>query len=693
MPYTISYTDVANNGTITIEDNTLNNETSLKLPGRNTTAYGSAIAENFLHLLENFASTTEPSRAIEGQLWYDTTVGSEVLKVYDGTRWIPSGGLKKANAEPSVADSQIGDLWADTDNQQLYLFTGSGWILVGPQFSDGLTTGVTPTTVVGTDNNNYTIILVEVAAQPVAIISSQTFNPKIGIPGFSTVQAGINLSTRNITGDGVPKFYGTAEKAENLIVNNTSVEAGQFLRKDDTNTTLFPINVANNTGVSYGINSELNIGVENQAGIIQNKIEGSSVDIRVRSGGASRTVMRIDGTQRVGINNEAPDEALDVIGNIATDSAIKVNGTAESTNISTGSITTLGGVGIAKSVNIGSDLDIQGLTTTAAIVPDGNNTRNIGSATAKYANAYATTFIGNLTGNVSGTVSGRAGSSDRLTSSTTFRLSGQVSSVSDIVFDGQYVDEDAGETPLLKVFDTVISNAFIADQDDIPNGEAESGDHILVNKVGDPDNPGIPTGLFKITTGEFLAQVPTMPVGTIVPYAGDIAPLGWRLCDGTTYSKSFPYDLLSTVLGDKYRAGASIGTGEFKVPDLRGRIVLGNDPRYGTSEQSNMPVEADYAGALGGTGGQEEVTIDVSNLPEHQHDLRGSDGNQYYAIADTLAFNDADTKTIDAPTGTNNATGLENSGDIDTTGSVGQALNIMNPTMTMNYIIYIGRNA
>ena len=56
MSYTIPYTDQANKGTITIEDGSINQSTSLKLPGRNTTAYGTAIAENFLHLLENFIS-------------------------------------------------------------------------------------------------------------------------------------------------------------------------------------------------------------------------------------------------------------------------------------------------------------------------------------------------------------------------------------------------------------------------------------------------------------------------------------------------------------------------------------------------------------------------------------------------------------------------------------------------------------
>ena len=54
MSYTIPIQTQANKGTITIVDNTINPRNIL-CPGRNTTAYGSAIAENFLHLLENFA--------------------------------------------------------------------------------------------------------------------------------------------------------------------------------------------------------------------------------------------------------------------------------------------------------------------------------------------------------------------------------------------------------------------------------------------------------------------------------------------------------------------------------------------------------------------------------------------------------------------------------------------------------------
>ena len=39
MAYTVNPTDVANKGSIIVEDNTINTQT-LQLPGRNTTAYG-----------------------------------------------------------------------------------------------------------------------------------------------------------------------------------------------------------------------------------------------------------------------------------------------------------------------------------------------------------------------------------------------------------------------------------------------------------------------------------------------------------------------------------------------------------------------------------------------------------------------------------------------------------------------------
>ena len=672
MPYTIPYSDETNNGTITVIDNTVDQTTSLKLPGRNATSYGTAIAENFLHVLENFASATEPARPIEGQLWYNTTPGAEQLKVYDGTSWVPAGGLNKAADQPDVALTQTGDLWVDTDNQQLYLNSGSGWVLIGPQFSDGLATGVSPISVIGTDNETYQVIQVEVNAQPVAIISSNQFVPKIVIPGFTTIRPGVNLSTRDITGQGSPKYYGTAEKAEGLVVNNDTVFAGNFLRGDTTSTTLFPINVQSNSGVVIGSDAALNIGVEGQAGIIQHQIEGSNIDVRVKSGGRTRTVLRVDSELRLGINNEAPDEALDVIGNIQTDSSVLVNGTTQSSTIGTGSIITKGGVGVAKNLNVGGTAQISGVTTLANTIPDGNNTRNLGSATSKWQNIYSTTFVGNLTGNVNGTVSGVAGSANKLTSASTFRISGDIVA-DDVTFDGQ-----TGGS--LKVFNTTIGNAIVSSKDETTTSQID--DEILLNRTSGN------TGLYKISRRNLLSAVPVNPPGVVLPYVGVIAPAGWLLCDGQEYRIS-EYSALFDVISYQFGARVTVTSGFFKVPDLRGRMPLGADNMGGTS--ANV-VEADYADGIGQVGGSETENILVENLPEHVHDLKGDQGDQYYALRDVSGTpRDSDAIVYDAPTGLGNGQALPNSGGVLTSNDLGTALNIMQPTLTMNYIIYTGR--
>jgi len=669
MAYEIAYTDQANKGTITIEDRTINQETSLSIPGRNETAYGPAIATNFLHLLENFAAPTEPARPVEGQLWYDSTPGIELLKVYDGTNWIPSGGLKKATSEPDASQSQIGDLWADTDNQQLYLYTGSGWVLVGPEFSDGLSTGASPLSVIGTDDQTYNVLQIEVDAAPVALISTQSFTPKVVIPGFSTLQPGVNLSTANISGDGPAKFYGTAEKAEGLIVGGNTIAAGNFLRGDTTSTTSFPINVQNNTGINYGINAEMNIGIEGNTGIIRHNIAGSSVDVQVKNDGLLKTALRIDSSLRVGINNVAPDEALDVTGNIQSSGYINVNDTTQSDTFGTGSIVTLGGLGVAKNVNIGENLGVTGTVTTTQVLPDQNNTRNIGSASQKYANMFATTFVGNLTGNVSGTVSGRAGSADKLTSASTLRITGDVAAP-DVVFDGQ----TGGST---KIFTTTISNQIVAGKTSVSQSQAD--DEFLINRTsGD-------TGLKKISRVNLLAAVPRTPAGLIAPFAGASAPSGWLLCDGSEVDRA-SYSALYDVIGDTYKASPT--PGKFGLPDLRGRMPIGADNMGGTSADVVTAASADVIGAK---DGNEEINIAVENLPEHEHDLRGDSGDQYYAVRDVSGTpNDNEAIVYDSPTGTGAGQAYPNSGGILTDATLGTAINIMNPTITINYIIYTG---
>lgn len=67
MAYTIQYSL----GNITIIDGTLNQTTSLSLPGRNLPSYGQYVDQNQVNLLQNWASTIEPVGSIPGQFWWD----------------------------------------------------------------------------------------------------------------------------------------------------------------------------------------------------------------------------------------------------------------------------------------------------------------------------------------------------------------------------------------------------------------------------------------------------------------------------------------------------------------------------------------------------------------------------------------------------------------------------------------------
>lgn len=70
MSYTLSYSG----GIITVNDGTLNTETSLPIPGRNFAGYGTYVDQNLISLTQNFAGSTQPINAIAGQLWFDTSV-------------------------------------------------------------------------------------------------------------------------------------------------------------------------------------------------------------------------------------------------------------------------------------------------------------------------------------------------------------------------------------------------------------------------------------------------------------------------------------------------------------------------------------------------------------------------------------------------------------------------------------------
>jgi len=190
-----------------------------------------------------------------------------------------------------------------------------------------------------------------------------------------------------------------------------------------------------------------------------------------------------------------------------------------------------------------------------------------------------------------------------------------------------------------------------------------------------------------------------MPIGTILPYGGIIGtenplPAGWLVCDGTnylitSYNKLFKAIKWSFKSQDAVQSETGDGENWFAVPDMRGRFPLGKDS-MGSSAAANRVTNA-AADTVGASSGQETRTIGISNLPEHEHDLINTAGEQFYAVTDAAAPNvDGNTDIVADLIG--NATGAtsKTSGGILTNTSLGQPLDVMNPFLTLNYIIYHG---
>jgi len=93
----VAYTITLTNGTVltTVMDQTVDTTTPLVLIGRNYAGYGQYVANDLVHLLENFANTSPPVNPLVGQIWWSSV--NKALEVWDGTSWhyagLPTDGV------------------------------------------------------------------------------------------------------------------------------------------------------------------------------------------------------------------------------------------------------------------------------------------------------------------------------------------------------------------------------------------------------------------------------------------------------------------------------------------------------------------------------------------------------------------------------------------------------------------------
>ena len=152
------------------------------------------------------------------------------------------------------------------------------------------------------------------------------------------------------------------------------------------------------------------------------------------------------------------------------------------------------------------------------------------------------------------------------------------------------------------------------------------------------------------------------PIGSVSLWNMSTPPIGYLICDGTTYSKS-QYPDLYDALGSDYQISAE----QFKVPDFRGLIPIGAGTHQDTNSKSKTFT-------LGTEYGEYEHTQTIEELVNHRHNSRvqwaNSPGNGVISTSTNNTYLQVDAQA--------NNDGL--------TGG-GQPFNVMQPSLAVNFII------
>ena len=140
------------------------------------------------------------------------------------------------------------------------------------------------------------------------------------------------------------------------------------------------------------------------------------------------------------------------------------------------------------------------------------------------------------------------------------------------------------------------------------------------------------------------------------------------LCYGQAISRSTYADLFSAI---STTYGTGDGSSTFNVPDLRGRVIAGQDDMGGSSANRLTDQTGGLNGdTLGDTGGSETHTLSTAQMPAHTHTV----------AAQQQVSGDSTNR------GGSGQLGAAATITTSSTGS-GSAHNNVQPTIILNYII------
>ena len=99
----------------------------------------------------------------------------------------------------------------------------------------------------------------------------------------------------------------------------------------------------------------------------------------------------------------------------------------------------------------------------------------------------------------------------------------------------------------------------------------------------------------------------SLPIGTVFPWFTNDIPTNFLELNGQAVSRTIYSDLFE-LYGTTY--GTGDGSTTFNLPDLSGRVPVG------------LNVNKEWFDQLGKTGGNEEVTLTIDQIPSHSHNIK-----------------------------------------------------------------------
>lgn len=592
--YTLTFSDPNKNQEIIIPgtpngSGKNNYDTSLDLVGPGYTAYGQAIAQNFVKVLENFAGPNPPKHAIEGQLWYDTSDPlRKVLRVNNGelssARWPVANGIYQQSEDPSkqyLQNVKDGDIWVDIASNQLKIRYGEEWTVVGPSTSAAEDkTGVEVAVLEATTGATYPVIQHWIDGKVVEIISYYDFTPRIVIDGFSNLRAGVNLTNKVAS-----KFNGLADRASALeVTRGVLIKATEVLKNKipanarQTHTGTFVVESINGFAVKRNSSTpEIRIQSDNSAAYISFTATTTAT--------TNPAVMRVGledhayvSFRRVNLNENQGKVGINISPYLlsVSSSTVTVNGGVSLSdtlfvslgNTASNAVVVKGSANIDGNILLSGNASVKGKITasntlTVVDINASTSTAIIGTETVPFERIFVSN-IGREDGplvNIFGSVT----TATYLESARTFRIEGVVSTTNVSNFNGSQnvVFTATAHRSLISTLSTTTS--------------ANSSTHKIM--VLDESNGA--TSLQKISKSDFLSDIYTQifHTGMIIPFGGVTPPSGWVLCNGASLSTSTPpYVSLFETIGYRYGNNA----GNFLVPNMTSTTFVSTGSGTGT---------------------------------------------------------------------------------------------------------------